>query len=95
MMAKTFPTKPLADMIQRHRADYELLGKVANRYLDTKTGVQLEALLKLIGARRGCDWVLREYGRSRGIQVNILNDETGTKFAFFFTKEKPNETNEE
>ena len=77
------PTKNLNEMRRSTKANYKVLLEVAKKYLNSETGVELKALLELIGAKK---WTLRNFAKMEDIKVSILSDRDGKKYVFFRSK---------
>ena len=74
------PTKNMNEMRRSTKANYKVLSEVAKKYLNSETGVELKALLELIGAKK---WTLRNFAKMEAIKVSILSDRDGKKYVFF------------
>jgi histidinol phosphatase-like PHP family hydrolase len=77
------PTKNIDEMRRSGRANYSILEEVAKKYMDSGTGVELNALLELIDAKK---WSLRNFAKKKSIRISILSDADGKKYVFFKSK---------
>jgi hypothetical protein len=77
------PTKKINEMGRSTKTDYVTLQKVAEEFLDSENGVEMDALLKLINGKK---WSLRNFAKKESIKISILSDRDGTKYVFFKSK---------